>query len=82
MAFMHKENEGSLFRNKKKPPGSSQPDMRGEINIHGALFELAGWTRESKDKTQKFLSLKIKPKEVYEGHRPPPSNDDDSDIPF
>lgn len=79
MAFEHKENTGTLFQNERKPAGSQQPDYRGDINIHGAMFEIAGWKRMGKKNNKPYLSLAIKPKEVYEGHRPGPTDDD---VPF
>lgn len=45
-------NRGVLFPNtyKNKP---NQPDVRGDLNIRGVEFKLAGWVRE-KDGTRYF----------------------------
>lgn len=81
MAFQLNEGQGTLFQNEKKVKGSQQPDYRGELNVHGAIFELSGWKRIGKKSNKPYLSLTIKPKEAYEGHRPRP-NDGEEEVPF
>jgi hypothetical protein len=57
MAFEHKENSGSLFKNTYKKPGEKTPDYRGTIRIRGEDIKLSGWIREGK--SGKFLSLAV-----------------------
>ncbi len=72
-------NSGVIFKNAKKPEGSKQPDYRGEINVDGAIKEVALWVRESKD-GKKYFSVK-----VSEPYRPPVDavgEADETDLPF
>ena len=55
MSFEHKENRGSLFRNKDKD-GPKHPDFTGSANVNGATLRIAGWNEESKN-GKKYLSL-------------------------
>jgi hypothetical protein len=93
--FQQRDMSGVLFKNDKNG-NDKRPDYRGEITIHGALFELAAWIKEGKK--GKFMSLSIKPKEEQQEQAPPPRraappsrssggggrgfDDMDSDIPF
>jgi hypothetical protein len=61
MAYEHKEGSGSLFPNRKKEPGSKQPDWRGDVLLNGVLMEIAGWSKEGANGS--FLSLAVKPKQ-------------------
>jgi hypothetical protein len=61
MGYEHKEGSGSLFPNRKKEPGSKQPDWRGDVLINGVLMEIAGWSKEGRQGS--FLSLAVKPKQ-------------------
>jgi|TARA_Y100000310_G_scaffold330856_1_gene403267 hypothetical protein len=45
-------NKGVLFPNNYKSK-SNQPDVKGDINIEGEDYKLAGWIREKND-TQYF----------------------------
>lgn len=60
MAYERREGQGSLFPNRKKEPGSKQPDWRGDALVNGVLMEVAAWSKESAKGS--FLSLSIKPK--------------------
>lgn len=61
MPFEHKDGCGSLFANTNKNK-ESQPDYRGDFQINGEIYEIAGWTKTSRN-NERFMSLQIKPKE-------------------
>jgi len=76
MAFEHKPNELSLFKNTRKDK-DTQPDYTGDGKISGAELEIGdgevivrvvAWINEMKDGT-KYFKLKVQKKE-------------DKDIPF
>jgi hypothetical protein len=61
--FVPKPNTGTLFNNERKDPGSTQPDMKGNIFLDRALiddqlkstpegelvkFEISGWDNGSR----------------------------------
>jgi hypothetical protein len=58
MPYGPRNNSGVMFPNSRKPAGSKQPEWRGEVMIHGAVFEIAGWVREAKN-GRKFLALNV-----------------------
>ena len=53
MAYEHKENSGSLFKNDKKTSDKA-PDYKGKANIDGVVKDVAAWKNE-----KGFLSLKF-----------------------
>ena len=55
-------NRGALFPNsyKNKP---NQPDVKGNINVKGEDFKLAGWIRTKKDSDEKFFALAVEVEE-------------------
>jgi len=61
MAYEHRELSGTLFANKKRTEGSSQPNARGECLIEGVLYEVSAWTKEGKNDKWQSLSFKVKP---------------------
>ena len=84
MAYETKPGSGTLFKNGRKEK-DSHPDMRGDANIDGTMYEVAAWTKITKG-GDKFLSLAIKPKDA---DRPKPANkrdavkpNSDDDVPF
>lgn len=56
-------NTGILSRNDRKEQ-PNHPDFKGQINVAGVEYWLSGWVKERKDKTGKFFSLSVKPKET------------------
>jgi len=88
MAYEQKPNTGTLFRNDKKPEGSSQPDYRGSVNVEGHEYELAAWIKDGKN--GKFMSLSLKEPYQKSGGGAPAGggkggtfgDDDDLGIPF
>lgn len=57
MAYEHKENSGSLFKNLTKK-SDNHPDYNGKVNIAGQTLEVSGWVKESNGK--KWLSLSFR----------------------
>jgi hypothetical protein len=78
--FVLKDGQGTLHRN-DKDGNDARPDMRGELNIGGTIYRLAGWTKSGKN--GKWLSLKAEiPQErpaASTGRKPV---DPDADIPW
>jgi len=84
MAWVHKENSGSLFKNKRKEK-DTHSDYTGEINVEGKLFWLNAWLNEAQSTGEKYLSIRLNPKE--ERRDKPVSNGKtthelDDEIPF
>ena len=74
MAYEHKENKGSLFKNDKKEE-EKQPDFTGQANVDGTLYNVSAWINESKNGKKYFgMSFSI-PKEKSENYK-------DDDLPF
>jgi hypothetical protein len=88
MAFEHKDNSGSIFRN-DEVPSANHPTHGGDCKIvcphcnKSFLMWISGWVNELKNKDGKYFSLKFKDKEERSAPPPPPSPEDlDDDIPF
>jgi hypothetical protein len=82
MAFEHRENSGSLFRNDKREK-DTQPHARGDALIGGVLYEISAWTKDGAK--GKFQSLAFKPKDPPAAPKPqttPFAEDLDDDLPF
>lgn len=60
MAFELKDGQGTLFKNDKDGV-DSRPDYRGELNIGGTMYKVAGWLKEGKK--GKWMSLSAQEKE-------------------
>lgn len=84
MAFTHKPNSGSLFRNQRKET-ETQPDHTGNCDIEGKLFRISAWVNTSGAGT-KYFSLKFTPADqIGQPARTPnmdPEDFADDDIPF
>ena len=76
MAYEHKENKGSIFKNEKKEK-ETLPDYTGQANVDGTVYNVSAWINESKGGKKYFgLAFSIpKPKEDKK-----PLNQDD--LPF
>jgi hypothetical protein len=68
MAYELREGQGTLFPNRKKEPGSKQPDFRGDALINGVTMEIAAWSKEGAKGS--FLSVSIKPKQERQDDAP------------
>ena len=47
MAYEHKENKGSIFKNEKKEK-ETQPDYTGQANVDGTVYNVSAWINKSK----------------------------------
>ena len=66
MAFQHKENSGSLFKNEKKV-SDTHPDLTGEIMVGGKLHFLSAWRKEGKKGP--YYSISIGKEKIPQGFR-------------
>jgi uncharacterized protein (DUF736 family) len=55
-------NRGVLFSNADKKTSEKHPDYKGNINVGGVEFDIAGWIKTAKESGKKFMSLSIQPK--------------------
>lgn len=81
-------NSGILSRNDRKEQ-PNHPDFKGQINVDGVDYWLSGWIKERNDKSGRFFSLSVKPKEpaqakpVKQTSAPGSGFDDmNDDVPF
>ena len=84
-------NSGILSRNDRKEQ-PNHPDFKGQINVDGVDYWLSGWIKERNDKSGKFFSLSVKPKDAAQARpaaKPAPAKssssgfeDFDDSIPF
>lgn len=84
MAYQHKPNSGSLFRNDRREK-DTHPHARGDAVIDGVEYWISAWTNEKNG--NKYQSLKFSRKDENRQPRSEsiPQTDDgfeDSDIPF
>lgn len=89
-------NAGAMFRNlKKAEPGANPnlPDYRGNCEVGGVQYNIAGWLKTAQKTETRFLSMKFTPKDedVKHGHHPPlppntnptpPAKPPPADLPF
>ena len=77
--YKHQENNGSLFKNKRKEK-PKQPDYTGQINVAGTLYNISAWINEKNDKKYFGLQVSIpKPKQDPEEDKKPLDPDE---LPF
>jgi len=88
MAEYDNTNSGMARKNRDKREGKKDSEYRGSINVEGREYWLDIWINEggpsSKMPGEKYLSLKIKPKDAPKPAAPPPKQAEmpDDDIPF
>lgn len=58
-----KNNTGTAFTNRKTK--DTQPDFKGELNVEGKVWQVAVWSRVSKN-GNKYLSMKVEMRGVPE----------------
>jgi hypothetical protein len=56
MAFEHKENSGSLFKNERKTT-DKHPDYTGSGLIEGVDMWISAWVKPAKEGKKPFMSL-------------------------
>lgn len=71
MAFEHKDNSGTLFKNDKKET-ESHPNAKGEAKIGGVMYWVAAWTKKDKNGNP-WQSLSFTPKEQRQEAKQPTS---------
>ncbi len=76
MAFQHKPNTGTLFRNDKKEK-ETDPNAKGSAFIGGVEFWIASWTNDKDGK--KYQNLKFSRKDE---NKTPRAEVPDESIPF
>ena len=72
------DNSGILSRNDYKKE-EKHPDYRGDCLIEGKKMKIAGWIRDRKDGSGKFMSLKF---EVMEENQVSQSAANNEEVPF
>lgn len=75
---MSNDNQGVLFTNDKKRGGKSDADFTGQITVDGKEYWLNAWHNTSRDGSKKYISLKIRAKELSKKSEDAPSEE----IPF
>ena len=63
MAYQHKENSGSIFKNDRKE-SETHPDYKGDGMIGGVSYWFDAWVNKTQDGSKQYLSLKFKVKEA------------------
>ena len=73
---------GNIFKNSYKEK-DSQPDMRGDVEIDGVKYQVAGWESETKN-GDTYLSLSFSIHDEDSGTKPKPvsKEEDDDSLPF
>ena len=56
MGYEHKENTGTIFKNKFAKE-EKHPGYKGQINVEGKLFDIAMWVKEYEG--NKYFSVSI-----------------------
>jgi hypothetical protein len=90
MAFEHKDNTGSLFRNERREK-DTHPTHQGQAKIDGLEYWVSAWVKEGAK--GKFFSMAFKLKDGQRNVREPGSDDEphpkqaptedfDDEIPF
>jgi len=83
MAFTHKENSGSLFKNNRKEQ-DTHADYSGSLNVEGKMFWLNAWLNKAENGAP-YLSIRVKLKQQQQ-EKPAlkvvGNNDPNDEIPF
>ena len=78
-------NSGVLFKNKDKQD-ENHPDYQGSINVGGKEFWLSAWIRTGKENSkmpgEKFMALRVKPKESRQSKPKGHFDDIENDVPW
>ena len=86
MAYEQKPNSAVLFPEQKK--SDKAPDLKGEANIDGKVFQVSAWRNTSQKTGKVYFSLIFQPKDAAKQYtKPQPKtgatwSDVEDDIPF
>lgn len=85
MAFEHRDNSASVFRNEHKE-SPNQPDFKGSGKIDGKEYYVSMWTKPPADGKKGFFSIALTLKEEVNpgemGFKKYNPDEFDDDIPF
>jgi len=85
MAYEHKENSGSIFKNEKREK-DTHPHMTGTALIDGKEYWVSAWTKEGQKGRWQSLAFKPKEEKAQEPRKPASRGasgfDDLNDPPF
>ena len=62
MAFEHKENAGSLFKNRDEEKQEHHADYKGDCKIDGVVYWMNAWINETKS-GDKYMAVRFKRKD-------------------
>lgn len=79
MAYVLKDGQGSLFRNKEKVE-ATHADYTGQAKIAGVEYWLNAWIKDGK--AGKFMSLSVRPKQARAAKAAPTQHADDPNDPI
>lgn len=65
----------ALFKN-DKGGNPKRPDYRGEAQIGGVVYKLAGWIKEKKGSGEKYIGGRLEPKQPKPKPVEDPANDE------
>ncbi len=80
MAYEHKDETGTLFKNTKKNENS--PDWRGNGKINGVQVKISAWEKRKDGKTWLSLSFQNEPILEVDHFEDKTTKRLDDDIPF
>jgi hypothetical protein len=76
-------NSGILGKNDRRREGKNDAEYTGQINVDGVEYWLNAWVKERKDKSGKFFSLSVRPKQPRQDAPTQKAHDNEDDsIPF
>lgn len=85
MAFEHKPNTGTIFRNSFKK-SDKHPDWRGTLNVDGKVYEISLWGKEVNGKEILSASIQEPYKKENKVTNEPPTlkeqKQEDDNLPF
>jgi hypothetical protein len=79
MAYEHKINSGSIFKNDYKQ-NPNQPDYKGQVNVDGVMKDIALWVKDGQK--GKFFSVSIQEPYRKPDAQPQVTNTTEEDVPF
>ena len=82
MAYQHKDNSGSLFKNLKREK-DTHPNATGSCMIDGVEYWVSAWTKTGENGPWQSLAFKRKEERQEKAEKPAAKEfEDDQDIPF